>query len=118
MVCALIQPELVAYHFGMIEEDKRLDVEKHLLECPECLRDFLALKRSMETSDERPSSGAKERLRAAVAREVARPRVPWSWWERPLAVAFAAAVILTAGSAVHALATSEGRAPHALKDPG
>ena len=114
MDCVLIQPELVAYHFGMIEDDARERVEKHLLECPECLRDFLALKRSMETSDERPSPLAKARLREAVASEVGRRRVAWSWWERPLAVAFAAAVILTAGSAVHALATSEGRAPHSV----
>jgi anti-sigma factor RsiW len=116
MDCKLIQPDLVSYHFGMIEVDARERVEKHLLECPQCLRDYIALKREMETTEERPSPAAKARLREAVAREVGR-RVTWSWWERPLAVAFAAVAILTAGSMVHALATSDGRPPRTISNP-
>jgi anti-sigma factor RsiW len=111
MDCHVIQVDLVPYHFGVIEDEARLEVEKHLLACPQCLRDFIALKREMETSDDRPSPAAKARLRQAVVREVARARVAWSWWERPLAAAFASAAVLAAIMMVHALASSPGAAP-------
>ena len=111
MDCSLIQPELVSYHFGTIEGEARERVEQHLTACPKCLADFIALKRTMEVSEDKPSQAAKDRLRRAVALEVRRS-VSWSWWERPLALAFAAAAILVAGSMVHALATGDGAAPH------
>jgi anti-sigma factor RsiW len=116
MECHLIQPDLVAYHFGDIEEAPRAEVEKHLQECPRCLRDFIALKREMEVGEAKPSPAAKDRLRVAVAQAVARPRVVWSWWERPLALAFASAAILVAGFAVHSIATSEGAAPREMAE--
>jgi anti-sigma factor RsiW len=113
MACHLIQSDLVPYHFGVIDDEGRTRVEEHLVSCPQCLRDYIALKREMETTAEKPSPAAKARLRSAVADEVTRSRVTWSWWERPLAVAFASAAILVAGFAVHSLATSEGVAPRA-----
>ncbi len=117
MDCHVIQPHLVPYHFGLIDDAERLAVEEHLLACPHCLRDFITLKREMETSDARPSAAAKARLREAVTREVRRPRVAWSWWERPLAFAVASVVIVVAGSLVHTLATSDGAAPKTLMTP-
>jgi anti-sigma factor RsiW len=114
MECNLTEPDLVPYHFGMLEGDGRTRVESHLLECPRCLREYIAIKREIETSDESPSPVARARLRAAVVREVRRSRVVWSWWERPLAAAFAGAVILMAGFAVHSLASAGGTAPRAL----
>jgi anti-sigma factor RsiW len=117
MDCHVIQPDLVPYHFAELEDDARRSVETHLTECPACLRDFIALKRAMEISDERPSPAAKARLQEAVTREIAaatprRSRVAWSWWERPLAAAFASAAVVAAIMMVQTLATSHGAPPH------
>ncbi len=117
MDCHVIQPDLVPYHFGEIEDEARKGVEKHLTECPACLRDFIAFKREMETSDERPSAKAKARLREAVVREVAQRRVSWSWWERPLAAAFASAAVVAAIMMVQTLASSRGAPPHGWAAP-
>ena len=120
MDCNLIQPDLVPYHFGVIEDDARRRVEQHLGECPRCLADFFALKREMETTEARPSPAARDRLRASVLEEIDRHkvRVLWSWWERPLAVAFASAAVFAAIFSVHVLASSPGSAPHALLTQG
>ncbi len=96
MDCKLIRPDLVAYHFGSVEVCSRDAVEAHLVECRECLKAYLALKREIETAHAAPtpSQAARERLRRAVAREVAlRPRAPMqrNWWRRPLAFGFAVA---------------------------
>ena len=118
MDCSLIQPDLVGYHFADLEEEARQRVEEHLVGCPQCLRDFIALKREMETTPERPSPAAKDRLRKAVLREVgSRERgVAWSWWERPLAAAFASAAVLAAMLTVHVIASSEGAPPHEVTE--
>lgn len=118
MDCRLIEPDLVPYHFGDIEEEARLQVEQHLTECPQCLRDFIALKREMETAPARPSTAAKDRLRRAVLREVGTRRVTWSWWERPLAAAFASAAVFAAMLTVHVIASSEGAPPHTMTVEG
>lgn len=96
MDCKLIRPDLVAYHFGSVEARSRDAVEAHLVECRGCLKAYLALKREIETAgaSPAPSQAARERLRRAVAREVAlRPggSMETGWWRRPLAFAFAAA---------------------------
>ena len=107
MDCDVIQPDLVPYHFGVIDDATRTRVEQHLTTCPRCLKDYLALKREIETGELRPSPMAKERLRDAVAKEVARkPSFVWSWWERPLAVAFAGATVFAAMFAVHVIESS------------
>jgi anti-sigma factor RsiW len=112
MDCDLTRPDLIAFHFGEIEDQPRLRMEAHLLCCPACLQAFLALKRSIETTEARPSEAAREKLRDAVAREVAWQRPPaWPWWQRPLAVAVAAAAIFLAAATVNILAASPGRAP-------
>ena len=113
MDCDVIERDLVAYHFGVIEGEARRAVEEHLVGCPGCLRDFLTLKREIETEDARPSRAAKERLRSAVAQEVGakRSRVAWSWWERPLAFGLAGVTLVGAIFAVHLLASSPGAAP-------
>jgi anti-sigma factor RsiW len=118
MGCAVIERDLVAYHFGVIEDDARRAVEEHLAGCAACLRDFLTLKREIETADARPSRAAQERLRRAVAREVGatQPRPSWSWWERPLAFGLAGVTLVGAIFAVHILASSPGAAPHATHE--
>jgi len=118
MTCSDINPELVLYHFGEITPEARDEVEAHLLSCPECLADFLALKRQVETAalDERPSETARARLRSAVAEELGvetAPR-PWAWWERPLAFGFAGAALAAAAMMVGVITTGEGRAPRSL----
>jgi hypothetical protein len=91
-------------------------VEEHLMECSRCVRDFIALKREIETAESspRPSALARQRLRRAVAQEVGATNAPRrrAWWERPLAVGYAAAVVLGAFFAMHAMATQPGSAPH------
>ncbi|MFZ5788512.1 MAG: anti-sigma factor family protein [Acidobacteriota bacterium] len=115
MSCDAIQLELCAYHFGTISEETRLELEAHLPTCANCTRAFVALKREIETAEhaERPSPAARARLRRAVAEELGlTPRRGWSWWERPLAFAFAAAAVLVAMVMVGLLATGPGAVPH------
>ena len=89
MDCTMIQPGLVPFHFGTSEAGEREHLERHLMECASCLRDYLAIKRSIElgANDEdaraRPSPIAKQRLRKAIAAELAPKRtVVRSRWER------------------------------------
>jgi len=97
MHCEVIQPELVSFYFGDVEEEARARVEAHLRECRSCLDAYLSLKRSIEAADLKPSDEARIRLRDAVARELsAAEPAAWLWWERPLAVAFAAAAVALA----------------------
>lgn len=108
MDCRLIRPDLVAYHFGSVEEPSRGAVEAHLIECRECLTAYLALKREIETAcaSPAPSQAARDRLRHAVAREVARrpgSSAAPGRWRRPLAFIFAAAASAAALLAVVAV---------------
>lgn len=114
MTCETIQPELAGYHFGALEDAARRQVEAHLVECPACVRSFVALKREIETAESgaRPSPGVRDRVRQAVARELGiRPR-PWAWWERPLAFGFAGAAVMVAVLAVNSLVTGPGAPPY------
>jgi anti-sigma factor RsiW len=114
MSCDAIQLELCAYHFGTISEENRLELEAHLPTCAACTRAFVALKREIETAEhgQRPSPAARARLRRAVAEELGLAPRGWSWWERPLAFACAAAAVLLAMVMVGLLATGPGAAPH------
>jgi anti-sigma factor RsiW len=118
MSCDKVGPELVAYHFGTIEPEARRAVEDHLPGCASCLREFIALKRDMETGEEvpPPSQEARQRLRRAVARELdARaPSRTWRWWERPLALGGALAVLTSALFVTYTASLREGVAPRAL----
>jgi anti-sigma factor RsiW len=114
MDCALMQQNLIPYHFGEIDDQERLTLEAHLACCPRCLHHLFALKRSLETASAIPSAAAKARLRTAVAQTVerAQARARWSWWERPLAIGFATAAVALAAFATASLAASPGAAPH------
>jgi anti-sigma factor RsiW len=120
MSCDKVEPELVAYHFGTIDPEARQVVEEHLPGCARCLRSFIALKRDMETSEGEPppSQEARSRLRLAVARELnARAPAPsrsWRWWERPLALGGALAVLAGAMFMTYTASLREGVAPRAL----
>jgi anti-sigma factor RsiW len=120
MSCDKVEPELIAYHFGTIDPEARRTVEEHLPGCVNCLREFIALKRSMETSEEEPapSQQARERLRLAVARELRgqqqAPSRSWRWWERPLALGGALAVLAGAVVVTYTASIGEGAAPRAL----
>lgn len=120
MSCEPVRSELVAYHFGTVSAEARSQIQAHLLACPDCLREFFAVKDEIETaaSVARPSDAARARLRQAVVREVTgdSPRRPWAWWERPLAFGFACAAVFAAVFAVQVLSTSAGSLPHALRD--
>jgi anti-sigma factor RsiW len=125
MTCHDVEPELVAYHFGLLEGDAREAIEAHLATCGECLRAFLAVKRAIEVgAEDAPRSGeaARARLRRAVAAElgvdepstVAPSGTLPARWHRPLAFALAASVVLFAGRAAHSLVTGPGAPPYAM----
>jgi anti-sigma factor RsiW len=118
MSCDRVEPELVAYHFGTIEPEARQAVEEHLPGCVSCLREFIALKRNMETGEDAPapSRQARERLRLSVARELraSAPAPSWRWWERPLALAGALAVLTGALFMTYTASISKAQAPRAL----
>lgn len=119
MDCDLIRQDLIAFCLGDIDDKQREQIEAHLLSCATCLQELFTYKRAIERSEAKPSEAAKARLRDAVERKLAlrRPKV-WLWWQRPLAVAVAAASIILAAAAINVLKTSPGRAPHAgLKLP-
>jgi anti-sigma factor RsiW len=114
--CDRIEPELAAYHFNVVDDDVREQIEAHLVECPACVRAFVALKRSIETSSDvpSPSKGVRPKLRDAVARELGLREAKWSWWERPLAIALAASVVLAAGMTTHALTSAPASPPYGV----
>lgn len=119
MSCSRIEPELVAYHFGVLERSTRGEVESHLAACPTCLASFFALKRDIEESvdsDERPSELARARIRASVAAEVAKrqPHRARRRWEAPLAYAVASAAVVAAFLTTGTLAMGEGARPRSL----
>lgn len=117
--CNEIEPELVAYHFGVVDPEERVRIEEHLTACASCLRAFLEIKRAIETgeADDTPSppQTSRERLRRAVAREVS-PESPRRWWERPVAFAVAASVVLAAGATTRAITSGPGAPPYALSE--
>jgi anti-sigma factor RsiW len=117
MNCKRTQSELIVYHFGIIEDEVRCEVEAHLVSCTECLRSYLALKRDIEAGESgpEPSPVVLDRVRRSAARELAITSVKrWSWWERPFAFGFAAAVVLIAMGAATAIAHGPGSAPRGL----
>ncbi len=116
MSCEETSPLLVSYHFGEVSPAERGAVEQHLLGCAGCLRDYLDLKREIETAahDAAPSRAARLRLRAAVQAELAPAPRAWAWWERPLAVVLAGAAVATALFALQLVATQEGSLPRTL----
>jgi len=118
MDCDVIGVELIGFHFGDLEDEPRRRVEAHLLGCRSCLQAFIALKRTVETADAKPSDAARSRLRAAVASQLETQRPSWSWWQRPLAVAIAATAIMFAASTASMLAASPGGAPYAWRSQG
>jgi len=116
MKCSEVAPELTAYHFGVVSDAARRDVEGHLLECPACLRAFLDLKRAVETGEggPLPSASARHRLRRAVAAELGVGAPALAWWERPLAFAFAGSAVLGAMMMMHVVTSGPGAPPYAL----
>ncbi len=120
MDCTLSQRELVPFHFGTVEPAVREELEGHLLTCASCLRDYLALKRDIETAAavEAPSAAARGRLRSAVAQQLNRPVVVRAWWERPLAAAFAGVTLVGALVASRLVTSAPGAPPHGVSAPG
>ena len=110
-----VESELTGYQLGVLDDETRRRVEEHLIECPECVRAFVEIKRAIETSEAAPapSDAARARLRRAVKSEMG--IAERTWWERPIAIALAASVVLVSTAAMHALTTTDGAPPHALQ---
>src|SRR5205085_12327855 len=118
--------ERVAYHFGEIEGAAREALEAHLVGCAGCVRAFVEVKRAVETDAGdagdvgnagggagAPSVEARARLRRAVEAEVL-PRAKASRWEKPIAFAVAASLVLAAGATTRALTVGPGSPPYAI----
>jgi anti-sigma factor RsiW len=121
MSCTTFQSGgLVGYHFGEVTAQERSEIELHLIECRDCLREFLAIKRQIETAEAgaRPSSAARARIRAAVAGEIRPRKQSVSWWAWPMAACVAGVALVLAMAGTHAIQTSGGGPPHALTRPG
>jgi anti-sigma factor RsiW len=116
MRCEELSAELLAYHFGLVSPEEREAIEQHLLSCPACCRAFVLVKRSVEVAPSAPlpSASARQRLRGAVAEQIARKSARSSWWERSLSVGFAALAVVVAMLTTRAIATSEPHGPHGL----
>jgi anti-sigma factor RsiW len=118
MKCDEARNELVALSLGLVEAADRDAVEAHLAECSACVREFLAVKRAMESCDEESTEGPSElsraRLREAVAVELDVASAQRRWWERPLAIAVAACAVLGAGLTTNILTSGPGAPPHGV----
>jgi anti-sigma factor RsiW len=108
--------DLVAYHFNVLHGDDRRRVERHLVECAACIGSFIEVKRGIEEGEDAPgpSKGARAAIRRAVAVELGIRENRSSWWERPVALAVAASVVVGASLTTHALASVAGVPPHAM----
>lgn len=115
MSCREIENELASYHFGMLDGPSRAEVEEHLVGCASCVRVFVEIKRAVEVDAGAlvPSKMARARLRRAVASELG-VGTPRRWWERPIAFALAASVVLAAGAATRAITSGPGSPPYGL----
>lgn len=114
-----VQAELLAYHFGLLEGEARLRVEDHLKSCASCVASFVDAKRAVEVGEqghEAPSAHVRKRLRRAVAEELGVETVPIRrrFWERPVAFAVAASVLLVASRTTRLLTSGSPTAPHAV----
>lgn len=119
MTCETFEPDLIAYHFAVLDDDARERVESHLGSCGACVRAFVELKRAIERADDAaPAPRARAKLRDAVARElrIAPASAPRPRWERPIALALAASVVLLAGKATHAITSGPGTPPYGLSN--
>ncbi len=118
MTCEAVLPELVSYHFGLLESGERTQVEGHLATCPSCVAAFIDLKRAIETADAAPapSETARARLRRAVQAELA--PAPRRSWEMPVTFAAAAVLVLVASAATRAVTSGPGAPPYALHETG
>lgn len=102
--CERVELDLVGYQFGALDDETRRVVEEHLVGCPRCVRALVETKRAIEAPvlEEAPAK-ARARLRRAVAQELGIAMAPRRVWERPIAFAIAASVVLAASAATKAL---------------
>ena len=111
MTCEHVQPGLIGYLLGAIDDDARVALEDHLPTCPACVVELMALKRALDGGLDGPAppAAAHVRLRAAIAAEL-RPR-PRRRWERSLAFALAAVAVLAAVQVTRVVTGGPGHAP-------
>jgi anti-sigma-K factor RskA len=95
--------DLSLYALGVLEGDERLAVEKHLAQCPECLRELEQLRGdaallAFSVSGPKPPARSRDRLMAAIAKEPrsvpVRPVRRSFWWSAFEWAAAAAAVVI------------------------
>lgn len=122
MSCETVRGALVEFHFGVVSDATRQQVQAHLLTCRPCLDAYFEVKTEVETagSVERPSDVARVRLRKAVVRELkGEPETrPFAWWERPVAFGVASAAVVASVFVLQALTSGAGSLPHAMGDSG
>ena len=101
MDCAATEEALTDYHFAQLAPRQLDKMHEHLHRCGSCARRYLELKYAVDSGaalGQRPSAGARARLRAQV-RELF-PRTAWqrahAWMVRPVPRYKAAAVVAAA----------------------
>jgi anti-sigma factor RsiW len=116
MSCDRFREDLVSFLFATLATEERDALESHLGRCGECVRELLTLKRAMDAADDGaaapgPSAASRERLRQAIAVELGVTPVTRRRWERPLALAIAACVVLGAGLTASRIVAGVGGPP-------
>jgi ferric-dicitrate binding protein FerR (iron transport regulator) len=81
--------DLMAFHFGALEDPQRLKVERHLLIDPELLTDYFDLKRILEAVGTVPN-GPSLQLRSSLVHRIKAQRKPMIALAVGLAVAASA----------------------------
>ncbi len=117
MRCEDTQRELLAWHFGELDGPTRSAIDEHLMECRDCLREYIMTKHSIEVVDDQPepSESFRRRLRHDVARELGLAPRPWAWWQRPLAVAVAMSAVAASLLAVRLMTSGPGSPPLGMR---
>ncbi len=122
MNCDDVSERLVALQLGGLEAEERGAVEAHPLLCPACFGEHLDWLRAATAPDEglraRPEARARTRAIAAQALGVVAEGGARSRWDRPMALAFAAVVVLVANLASRALTRGPGEPPHRVAEEG
>jgi anti-sigma factor RsiW len=88
-----LETELIAYLKDELPQPSREAVSSHLDGCAECrdtLADFRTLLAGVATTATPPVSWARYRAELRVRMEASAGRRRWSWWRRPMPVAFSA----------------------------
>ena len=82
--CKDIQSQLADFAVGALEERERMEIKRHLQECPACQRELSALQRTRELLDALEPEEAPADLWQCIRRDIGTPKqepARAAWWE-------------------------------------